>query len=235
MHQFMFTRLCSFHKLSIRRDGVGNRLTTQRTQQTQPTQTTNYDYNDIYELTGVTGTQANTYDYDAVGNRELVDSVDTYTSNSLNQYMDVNAVTHNYDGNGNLTYNGTNMYVYDRENRLTDFNNGGGGNVASYKYDALNRRVAKTVDGVTTLFVYDGDSVIEEYDSLGGLEAEYVLGSSIDEVLTMERGGTTYYYHYDGLGSVTEITDNTGTLIENYTYTPYGVILSGSEGSFLAK
>lgn len=38
----------------------------------------------------------------------------------------------------------------------------------------------------------------------------------------MDRGGVTYYYHYDGLGSVTEITDSSGSLIENYTYDPYG-------------
>ncbi|MBI3617719.1 MAG: RHS repeat-associated core domain-containing protein [Candidatus Omnitrophica bacterium] len=39
----------------------------------------------------------------------------------------------------------------------------------------------------------------------------------------MTRGSNTYYYHYDGLGSVTELTDSTGTLIGNYTYDPYGL------------
>jgi len=75
---------------------------------------------------------------------------------------------------------------------------------------------------VTTYFIYDDSSVIAEYDSLGGLNAEYVLGDQVDEILTMERGGNTYFYFYDGLGSVSEITDNTGAIAENYTYDVYG-------------
>ncbi|MCB9748004.1 MAG: hypothetical protein H6755_06320 [Candidatus Omnitrophica bacterium] len=89
-------------------------------------------------------------------------------------------------------------------------------------YDAFNRRISKTVDGVTTYFVYNDDSVIAEYDSSGSLNAEYVLGDSIDEVLTMERGSNDYYYHYDGLGSVSEMTDNTGAVVESYTYDAFG-------------
>ncbi|MCK5608459.1 RHS repeat-associated core domain-containing protein, partial [Candidatus Pacearchaeota archaeon] len=63
---------------------------------------------------------------------------------------------------------------------------------------------------------------IAEYNAAGTLEAEYVYGPDIDEVLTMTRAGQTYYYHYDGQGSVTEITDNTGAIVENYQYDPYG-------------
>jgi RHS repeat-associated protein len=82
--------------------------------------------------------------------------------------------------------------------------------------------VSKTVNGVTKYFVYDGDDIIAEYTSAGVLLAEYVHGNSTDEVLTMTRSGQTYYYHHDGLGSVTEITDSTGAVVENYTYDVYG-------------
>ncbi len=51
---------------------------------------------------------------------------------------------------------------------------------------------------------------------------DYVYGDSIDEVLTMTRGGSTYYYHYDGLGSVTDLTNAAGAIIESYTYDVYG-------------
>ena len=63
---------------------------------------------------------------------------------------------------------------------------------------------------------------IAEYNSSGQLQAEYVYGSGIDEVLTMDRSGSTYYYQYDGLGSVSEITDANGEIIEFYEYDPYG-------------
>ena len=38
----------------------------------------------------------------------------------------------------------------------------------------------------------------------------------------MDRNSNTYYYHYDGLGSVTEITDASGSIQESYKYSPYG-------------
>jgi len=38
----------------------------------------------------------------------------------------------------------------------------------------------------------------------------------------MLSSGTSYYYHQDGLGSVTAITDSTGNLVESYRYDVYG-------------
>jgi hypothetical protein len=46
----------------------------------------------------------------------------------------------------------------------------------------------------------------------------------MDEPLTMERGGNTYYYHRDGLGSITEITDESGVIVERYEYDVYGAV-----------
>ena len=64
--------------------------------------------------------------------------------------------------------------------------------------------------------------VIEERDSADELQARYTYGSGIDEPLTMERGGNVYYYHRDGLGSVTELSDQSGALVERYEYDVYG-------------
>ena len=38
----------------------------------------------------------------------------------------------------------------------------------------------------------------------------------------MIEGGNTYYYHSDGLGSITEITDELGNLVERYEYDVFG-------------
>ena len=187
---------------------------------TAPEGTHTYSYNDIYELTGVTGVQAHSYAYDNVGNRETVDNV-SYTSNNLNQYTYVGAQAITYDSNDNLAGDGNNSYTYDEINRLVTATNSA--HSASYTYDAMNRRVSKTVDSTTTYFVYSGNEVIAEYSSTGSLIAEYVLGSGVDEVLTMERGASTYYYHYDGLGSIRFITDTNGSTVEQYRYDPYGV------------
>jgi RHS repeat-associated protein len=51
---------------------------------------------------------------------------------------------------------------------------------------------------------------------------EYVYGPGIDDVLKMDYhdGANTYpyYYHKDGLGSVTELTDVDGALVQAYEY-----------------
>ncbi len=201
-------------------DNVGNRKQMQ-TSGVPGAQTINYAYNNIYELTGVTGSQTHSYAYDKVANRLTVDGT-TYVPNTVNQYTQVGTTNYTYDNNGNLTYDGTNTYAYDEENRQTTANRSGMS--AQYAYDAFNRRIAKTVNGTTTYFINDGDREIEERTAAGTLAADYVYGDTIDEVLTMTRAGQTYYYHYDGLGSVTELTNiSGGTVAENYTYDPYGI------------
>ena len=62
-------------------------------------------------------------------------------------------MTPTYNGNGELTYDGTFTYGYGAEGRLISAN--GAGNAASYAYDAQGRRKSKTVNGTTTLFVQD--------------------------------------------------------------------------------
>jgi hypothetical protein len=58
-----------------------------------------------------------------------------YTANTLNQYSAVGAVTPTYDGNGDLTYDGTLTYSYDAESRLTQIAQGASV-AASYVNDA---------------------------------------------------------------------------------------------------
>jgi YD repeat-containing protein len=77
----------------------------------------------------------------------------SYTANALNQYTAVGAATPTYDGNGNLTFDGTFSFGYDAENRLTSAN--GPGIVASYTYNAQGRRKTKTVNGAATVYIAD--------------------------------------------------------------------------------
>jgi RHS repeat-associated protein len=91
----------------------------------------------------------------------------TYTANNLNQYTALNTVTPSYDGNGNLTNDGTFTYDYDAESRLISAS--GSGLTATYAYDAQGRRKSKTVNGTTTIFVTDADNrEVLEYDGTSG-------------------------------------------------------------------
>ncbi len=125
-----------------------------------------------------------------------------------------------HDLNGNLTSDGTRTYTYDFENRLTSIT-GAGLNV-QYTYDPFGRRIKKTVNGSVTRFIYDRDQILLEKDGSGSVIAQYTYGPGIDETLTMNRGGQTYYYFYDGLGSVTDLTKASGEVVESYSYDVYG-------------
>ncbi len=50
----------------------------------------------------------------------------------------------------------------------------------------------------------------------------YTHGPGIDEPISIEQDNQTYYYHYDGLGSVTALTDKDQTIAESYTYDSFG-------------
>lgn len=204
-------------------DNVGNRLTMTTTQGTHT-----YTYDDNYQLkiadypvgfpVGDT-----TYNYDSVGNRTTIikdSQTTTYTSNNLNQYTQVNSTTYTYDLNGCLTSDGTYTYSYDYDNRLTSASRTGLS--ATYSYDYQGRRVSKNVNGIVTKYIYDGDQSILETDSSGTTQARYIYGTEIDEPIIMMRNGNTYFYHFDGLGSVVNLTDSSGNVIESYSYDVYG-------------
>ncbi len=186
--------------------------------------TFNYAYDDIYQLTGVTATNDTwTFDYDSVGSREesVYNATTTeYTVNTVNQYTAVDATNYSYDNYGNLTSDGTLTLGYDYEDSLASASKSG--TSAAYVYDALGRRIEKTVNSAATKFFYDGDDIIAEYDAGGTLLRKYIHGPGIDEPIAMVAGGSTYYYLSDGLGSVSELTDSNGAILEKYSYDPFG-------------
>ena len=130
-----------------------------------------------------------------------------YTANALNQYAMVGAVTPSYDGNGNLTNDGTFTLSYDAENRLTSAV--GAGNTASYTYDAQGRRKTRTVNSTTTVFVTDaGNREVLEYDgATGAIQRWYAYGLGSNEILNQTNvvAGTRTAFIPDIQGSGVQI------------------------------
>jgi RHS repeat-associated protein len=48
----------------------------------------------------------------------------------------------------------------------------------------------------------------------------------------MERSGQSFFYHADGLGSITELTDASGAVTKSYTYSSFGKIESETNPTF---
>ena len=155
----------------------------------------------------------------------------------LNQYTTVGGTARTHDSNGNLTDDGTYLFGYDFQNRLVELKNKSTSAViATYRYDALGRRVEKAVvGGATTRYILDGVQVMEEYDGSNAWQARYVYEDGIDQPRCMDRAdiadvngnsNTTemlrFHYHQQALGCVTEITQPTGAVVEWVTYDVYG-------------
>ncbi|OBP13692.1 hypothetical protein A5320_17380 [Rheinheimera sp. SA_1] len=159
----------------------------------------------------------------------------TYTPNGLNQYSSVAGKALAYDLNGNLTNDGLNSYIFDAENRLKTVT---GSKAATFNYDPKGRLAALTIAGVTTHFLYAGDALVAEYNSIGTMVKRYVHGSgTADWPLLQYEGAATdtsaiRYFHKDHQQSITALTNSTGTVVKTYAYDTYGIAASGNDNRF---
>jgi RHS repeat-associated protein len=79
----------------------------------------------------------------------------------------------------------------------------------------------------------DNEDILLELDGSNNITARYTHGPGIDEPLILEKGGASFFYHVDGLGSITEITDINGNVIQRYTYSSFGKIESQLDPNFV--
>lgn len=212
-----------------------------------------YNYDSAYRITDFQRGQLNamntgivapslTEDWtlDGVGNWR-VDTVNGVPGNRLvnpvNEYTNINGGPLAYDQNGNLTAAALG-YRWDYKNRLrqvcslpagaTVCTSPGTRLLATYSYDALNRRTRKVVTNSgalngTTNFYYDGWRTIEERDGADTVARQYVYGIDVDEPLIMDpSGGQRLFYHQNTLSSTFALTDSGGNIIEGYEYDAYG-------------
>jgi RHS repeat-associated protein len=196
--------------------------------------TSDYTYDPIYELTQVTqaATTTESYSYDPVGNRTASLGVSSYTTNVSNELTATSSASYAYDTNGNTTSKtdstGTTDYSWDYENRLTSVTLPDSGGTVTFKYDPLGRRIYKQSPSATSIFVYDGDNLIETVNSTGAVVARYTQTQDIDEPLAELRSGSTSYYEADGLGSVTSLTGSGGAVASSYTFDSFGNVTNSS-------
>ncbi|PEJ57980.1 Wall-associated protein [Bacillus sp. AFS002410] len=180
------------------------------------------------------------YSYDGFGNRTTVkvtkDSVTTETNsqfNKENQLSEYGNDPIHYDADGNRTDDSDYRYGWNPLGQLISVTKNGESNpFATYKYDEQGRRIEKTVDGVTTKYFYDGNSinVLYETDNIGVVLRSYVYSSN-GQRLAMKKQGQLFYYHYNAHGDVISLTDQMGQIVASYDYDTWGnVIKSDAQG-----
>ncbi len=156
----------------------------------------------------------------------------TRTYNDADQMLSAGETTYSYDDKGNLTAAAGLTYAWDYNNRLTGIS--GQGSV-SYIYDASGARIGRVADGVTNYFILDFQSPLKqplcETDGSGQITRYYIWSSHgllahLDMNPTNGVVVATRYYHCDELGSTLALTDDAGVATDQFTYSPYGEVLS---------
>ncbi|MCH8622568.1 RHS repeat-associated core domain-containing protein, partial [Undibacterium sp. TS12] len=127
---------------------------------------------------------------------------------------------------------GINTYVWNARNQLIQIKDSTNTETASFTYDALGRRQTKTVNGVSTGFVYDGVNIVQELNGLNATQADTAsirasyITAGIDQVLVQQSGSgstaTSLTYLTDAIGSTIRLTNGTGDKVVDYSYDPYG-------------
>ncbi|MCK4830404.1 RHS domain-containing protein, partial [bacterium] len=127
-----------------------------------------------------------------------------------------------YDANGNTTGIGNKTLTYNQNNRLIRVEENSLV-LGEYTYNGLGQRVKKTVDGTSTIFHYDfHGKLIAESQADGTMTAEYLYMGKIRIAKVDVTTGNIYYYLNDRLGTPQIMTDDTGTIVWEAAYKPFG-------------
>jgi RHS repeat-associated protein len=135
-----------------------------------------------------------------------------------------------YDQLGRVTRDGLHTYTWDLGSRLTGYSGSDGS--ASFNYDALGMRIAKTSGGATENYVINyalglpavsivraGSSDVRYYVYMPGGALLYSVEAA---------DGKRHFYHFDEAGSTLFLTDDGGSVSDSYGVTPYGETITAS-------
>lgn len=211
-----------------------------------------YDYTDDGRLkTAIGAWGERRWTYDAIGNRlseseydsggNLLSTANYAYGASDNRLISVDDgdptlkrdFTYNSDGNTTEDVrraSSTFTYDYTATGRLKTVNDAGAA-VASYIYDAFERRVSRAVGGSEVHFIYGpGGRPIAEHDGASGsVQREYIwLG---DMLIGMVEGGALYAVHGGHLGQPVLVTSASKGVVWQAETAPFGEVVPSVTGT----
>ncbi len=174
------------------------------------------------------------YEYDAVGNRvrTLLNGAETiYVTNPLNQLTNAGETTYHYDADGNVVKEvgprGIRTYTFNAQNQLVTSTTPEG--ISQYEYDTFGNRTAMVTDGERMDFLIDligFGNVIGEYDNSGVRAVSFAHGNGLESSFYQSDVG---YFDFSAIGSTIGVTGQNGTYVSEYSYEPFGNLISRRE------
>jgi RHS repeat-associated protein len=214
-------------------DNVGNPTSAVRTGSLASTTTYNYDANnrltDVCFQTSCSGQNDPfiRWTYDKVGNRlseVRPDGTTTFAYDAKDAMTSAGSITYSYDANGNETAAGSRSFSYDLENRTVSTTDGA--TTTSYTYDGDGNRLQASTGSQAnekTNYLWDTNAGLPEIalerNGNNTLLRRYIYGQ---RRISMTTGSASYYYQYDPIGSVLNLTSSAGATEWTYDYEPFG-------------
>jgi len=96
-----------------------------------------------------------------------------------------------------------------------------------YRYDATSRRIEVLSDNDATVTIYDSRSFVANewarFNSTGDVVQRFLLASIVDQhVAESKQSGSTKWVLTDRLGSIRDMVNNDGQIIQHIEYTVFG-------------
>ncbi len=191
---------------------------------------TNYGYDSQNELTSAGST---TESYDGDGNR----TNPGYVTGVDNRLLTDGTWNYTYDAAGNTTQKvniatgETWTYGYDFNNKMTSaVDTSANGTVLqsiAYQYDVFGNRVQEDVTQggatTTTRFAYDGQNAWATLDGNNTLQMRYLYLAGADQpTAQISAAGAVGWYLTDHLGSVRDVVNNSGAVVDHIDYDAFG-------------
>ena len=177
--------------------------------------TYDYDHDRLNSETKVNGniTEITRYTYDYNGNQiyKGLETIKPAVSGEV-EIITAAVLGENVD-DGGITLN-----EYDGFNQLKKVTTGN--TVAEYTYNPDGLRISKTVNGVTTKHIWDGDQIALDLDGASAVKGKYIRG--INLIAAEDGADVRKYYLFNGHGDVVQLTTSTGSVIKNYDYDAFG-------------
>jgi RHS repeat-associated protein len=180
-----------------------------------------YTYDDAGRRTSIGGSMARA---------ALPEVIDSATYDAANELTKLDTAHLTYDADGNLIGDGVNDYAWNTRGQLVEISSGSRP-FAMFQYDAVGRRLGKTISGLTTHFLYDGPNVVQE---LAGTKTNLLTGLTTDEIFGRTDAVGSRTFLTDALGSTLALTDAAGKVQTQYMYGPFGdtILSAPSTNSF---
>jgi RHS repeat-associated protein len=187
-------------------------------------ETTTFVYDELGRLVAASkADDSTTYSWDAASNllqRAETERTSTASFDAADQIATDGGSTCQHDDAGNLTEyrgHGDLAIEYDSLGRPRAIR--ADGRSVGFGYDGLGRRVARSLDGAVKTRVFDGMSVIAEFDDGGELSLETTAGLL---VLNRRTKDGPSYLHPDANTNIDAVTDETAAVVAQFRYAPFG-------------